>query len=71
MKITAKFKVDSILKREGSEQVKLVAVYSPDPKSDNYTWSKYTPSGELNMVITNPEAKFEVGESYILTFDRV
>ena len=71
MVITAKFKVESILKKCDWEQVTLVPVYSNDPKSENYSWSKYTPSGKLEMCITNPDAKFEVGSDYILTFSKV
>lgn len=36
----------------------------------NASWSEHTPSGELSMVITNPDAidKFSVGEAYYLDF---
>jgi hypothetical protein len=39
----------------------------------NGDWSKYTPTGELSMTITNPGAieQFEVGGVYSLTFDKV
>ncbi len=38
----------------------------------NRDWSKYTPSGDLAMTITNPAAieQFEIGEVYLLTFDK-
>ena len=38
----------------------------------NGDWSKYTPSGDLQITITNPAAieQFEVGEVYELTFTK-
>ena len=50
------------------ETVRLNAVYSADPESQNYSWSKWTPSGVVQMTITNPDAqgKFEVGKEYYL-----
>ena len=40
---------------------------------DNADWSKATPSGKLEMVVTNPEAvaQFELGADYIMTFEKV
>lgn len=37
----------------------------------NEQWSRYTPSGSLNMVITNPDAcaAFEIGKDYLVTFE--
>lgn len=41
-----------------------------DGKPANAEWSKYTPSGKLEMCVTNPAAveKFEVGKSYFIDF---
>ena len=38
----------------------------------NGDWSKWTPSGDLSITITNPSAikQFEIGEVYLLTFER-
>ena len=38
----------------------------------NKDWSKYTPSGDLSITITNPAAveQFEIGEVYELSFER-
>jgi len=38
----------------------------------NGDWSKWTPSGDLSITITNPDAieQFEIGEVYRLTFDK-
>lgn len=39
---------------------------------DNESWSKWTPSGELRMTITNPAAAaaFELGQHYYLDFTK-
>jgi len=49
-----------------SEEVKLSAVMG----EENKPWSKWTPSGEIRMSITNPEAvaQFEVGKDYFVDF---
>lgn len=60
MKVRAKFRVTGIElyeSPEGSGRVKLVA--GNDKEGDNTDWSKWTPSGEISMTITNPTA-FEV-----------
>ncbi len=38
----------------------------------NGDWSKWTPSGDLSITITNPAAieQFEIGEVYSLTFEK-
>lgn len=40
---------------------------------DNKQWSKWTPSGELKMAVTNPAAisQFDVGKAYYLDFTPV
>lgn len=54
-------------------QVTLVPVwegYGGGVAGDNKSWSKWTPSGEIKMSITNPDAieKFEVGKLYDVDF---
>ncbi len=46
-------------------------VYDPDPAHPNFEWSQATPSGYVELTITNEAAfsKFEVGQEYLLTFD--
>lgn len=52
--------------------VRFVPVYSDDPEHPNHQWSKYTPSGSLELSITNPPAfdAFEVNAEYLLTFEK-
>lgn len=68
MSVRAKFRCNSITEFEHGKQVKLNAVYGNG--KENESWSKATPSGALEMTITNPEAykQFEVGKEYFLDF---
>lgn len=45
----------------------------PGTDEANKDWSKYTPSGEIKMMITNPGAvdQFELGGVYKVTFEQV
>lgn len=57
MKVTAKFFVNAIEQYAApadSGSVKLVATNSKE--GDNKDWSLYTPSGSIQMMITNPSA---------------
>jgi hypothetical protein len=57
MKVRAKFRITGITlyeSPEGSGQVTLTA--GNDKEGDNTDWSKWTPSGQITMTITNPDA---------------
>lgn len=74
MTVVAKFKVASVAETSSDHRnVTMAAVYSSDPAHENYSWSKWTPSGSINMSITNPEAfnQFEAGAEYMVTFKKV
>ncbi len=71
MTVRAKMKVTSITKggdaRKPYVQVKLGAVYSSDPQSENRSFACATPSGELSLNIDSgrPAADaFELGGEY-------
>jgi hypothetical protein len=51
--------------------VRFTPVYDPDPAGPNFEWSQATPSGYVELTITNPAAfgAFEVNKEYTLTFD--
>lgn len=51
--------------------VRFTPVYDADPASPNFEWSKWTPSGYIELTITNPDAldQFEVHKAYMLTFE--
>jgi len=47
---------DSDVEQKDNEQISAGAVYSEDKNSENYSFSKATPSLSLNMTINNPNA---------------
>ncbi|MGO7149000.1 hypothetical protein ACCS52_26550 [Rhizobium ruizarguesonis] len=53
---------------ETQAEIRFHAVYGTG--EENKSWSKWTPSGELKMMVTNPSAieAFELGKSYYLDF---
>ena len=56
-------------------QIKMAAAFGTYLKGlaeGNKDWSKYTPTGELSITITNPAAieQFEIGEVYEMTFEK-
>jgi hypothetical protein len=55
-------------KQLGGVEVTLQAVYGEGDDDANKQWSKYTPSGELKMSITNPAAyeQFKIGAAWFI-----
>ena len=70
MSVKAKFEVASITDFGTQKEVNLQAVYGDGDA--NKEWSKYTPSGNIKINITNPDAfnQFEVGKDYYVTFEK-
>lgn len=75
-KVRAKFWITGIQHQspKGAEHdqvatVTMQPVYVTEA-GENADWSKYTPSGEIKMTITNPAAieAFELGASYFVDF---
>ena len=70
--IRAKFYCNSVESDEYGELVKLSAVYGNDDKDneENNQFAESTPSGEVEMMISNPDAKgfIEEGKMYYLDF---
>ena len=68
--LTARFVVNDVTHRIGSEAVEAHAVYSDDPDDPNHAWSEATPSGSLSMHISNEQAFgfFKPGEIVEMTF---
>lgn len=52
-------------------EVTLQPVYGDENDKANAEWSKWTPSGELRLNITNPAAheQFAIGKSYFVTLE--
>lgn len=75
--LRCKMRVESVLQSKAAdgstehEEVKLRAVYGDSP--ENKEWSKWTPSGELRIVINNPSAygKLSNGHEFFVDFTPV
>jgi hypothetical protein len=74
MQVTSRFKVNKITHNAATPgqvhaTIDLVAVSGPG----NETWSKYTPSGMIQIAITNPAAigAFEIGKTYQVDFSAI
>jgi len=68
MMVRAKFKCVSVTNSdtEGGKRYFFDAAVEGE---ENKSWSKWTPSGRLEVTITNPDAqKFEAGKCYYLDF---
>ena len=76
MNVRAKFWVTGIehhvrlAPQEVNATVKFAAVYNN--AEENKSWSKWTPSGTMQMQITNPSAleQFELGKEYYIDFTK-
>lgn len=63
-KIRAKFTVQAITEhQDGTKSISLIPVISGSEENKEF-W-KYTPSGKVELNVTNPDAQFEFGEYYI------
>jgi hypothetical protein len=64
--LRAKMKCDSVTKTVNGETIRLHPVHADS--EENKTWSKWTPSGGLELTITNPDAfgKLVPGGEYLL-----
>jgi hypothetical protein len=69
MNIRAKFRCISVNNQSSYEAVTFQAVSGKDGTA-NAQWSKWTPSGEARLTITNPEARgvFKPDTEYFLDF---
>ena len=72
--VRAKFRVMAIEPAQNADPnnvfttIRMIPVWEQD--GVNRTWSRATPSGELKISITNPDAidKFDLGREYYLDF---
>ncbi len=77
MTVQAKFWVSNITHHahqagNQSNQSATVELRPVSADGANDHWSKWTPSGKIEMCITNPDAveQFELGSEYLITFDK-
>lgn len=68
----AEFSSHSIKDAKGPDSIRITAQPIFDEGS-NTSWSKWTPSGELQMQITNPACfdELKLGRTFRLTLDEV
>lgn len=68
MTVRAKFQCNSINKSPDNSTAVVNMMAVTTDSAENETWSKYTPSGQLQMVISNPVAaeQFEQGKEYFI-----
>lgn len=83
MSVKAKFRCNSIEEHKDNDgtitgksiRMSAVVAYGEDGtrNDENESWSKWTPSGDLVIYITNPDAfnQFEEKKQYYLTFEEV
>ena len=73
MAVEGLWTVDKKIEHGRFEQVDVELVAAYNDGVGNEDWSKYTPSGEIKMSITNPPASdyFKPGEIYKLVFTKV
>jgi hypothetical protein len=63
---------------KGAEEVVMRPVsgnspYGPNGESEDNTFARYTPSGEIKLTITNPDlkGKFDFGDTFYVDFTPV
>lgn len=68
MSVRAKFQCNSINKSPDNTTAVVHLMAVTTGSTENESWSKYTPSGQLKMVISNPAAfeQFEQGKEYFI-----
>ena len=69
--VRAKFKVDEVTDYGyGAKRVKLSAVYSHDRNNEDNQFSQATPSGSIEMMVTNPDSLefLQPGKPYYVDF---
>ena len=74
----AKMKVSAVNRTEYGEELKMTPVcksgsYGEDGLDEDNTFAKFTPSGEMTLLITNPAlfGQFNPGDRYYLDFTKV
>ncbi len=68
--VRAKLKCWTVEKSADGESEQVMMMPVTDDSPENKTWSKYTPAGQVNLTINNPEChgKFEAGKGYFADF---
>lgn len=70
----AKVMVTAVDKHEGAETLHFTPVvdssFGPEGESEDNTYARWTPSGNIQLQVTNPDlfGKFEYGQKYYVDF---
>lgn len=64
----AKFICDKVHQDGDTSQVTLSPVV--DGSKENEEFFKYTPGGQIDLFVVNPNVKFEEGEEYFVDFTK-
>lgn len=66
----AKFNCTKVVDTSYGQEVSLWAVYGGEKNSEDNQFSQATPSGQITMVVSNPNAKgfLQEGKQYYLDF---
>lgn len=73
----AKMQLIEVTQMSGCERIKLVPVasrdFGPQGESEDNTYARYTPCGELTLTISNPDLRgvFKPGQRFYLDFKEV
>jgi hypothetical protein len=75
MAVGARFFVKELTKHAGQDVGGSVKLSASLKGEVNKSWAKYTPSGEIMMYVTNPDAfawfDKRIGQDIVITFDDV
>lgn len=71
MKVISKWKCNSVRLYGSDPNGDKTVYFNPvtSGSDENKSFSKYTPSGELIMYVSNPECVFEIGKEYYITLE--
>lgn len=64
-KTVARFTCVEVAQRQNDTRV---VTFDANTSASN-DWSRFTPSGKLNITVTNPACEFVVGQNYLLTLE--
>lgn len=73
----AKLEVTEVVRHKYGDQLKMTPVckpsYGEDGLDENNTYAKFTPSGELTLLVANPAllGQFAPGDVYYVDFTKV
>jgi hypothetical protein len=73
MSFAARMKCSEVRRTDHAEYVTMNAVYSPDHTDPNYSWSQATPSGKIELTVSNKKlwGTINPGDVFQMEFHKV